>query len=126
MASTNVAITSGSYYIVIKHRNTLETWSAMPVVFGSQPVMYDFSVAGNQAYGNNQVMVENGVWAMYTGDLNGDSNIDIIDLAGYENDVINASYGYFASDANGDGNVDLLDAPILETNANNFIFSMHP
>ena len=40
---------------------------------------------------------------------------------------INAfEFGYTINDVNGDGNVDLLDAPYVETNVNNFVFSLHP
>ena len=39
-------------YIVLKHRNSIETWSATPVLI-SNNMMYDFSNAANQAFGDN-------------------------------------------------------------------------
>jgi hypothetical protein len=114
-----------SYYVVLKHRNGLQTWSAAPVLLG-QNTFYDFTSAANKAYGNNQSEVESGVWALYSGDINQDENIDLLDLGIIENDINNFIFGYFATDINGDGNVDLLDAPTVEANINQFIFSAHP
>jgi hypothetical protein len=102
------------------------TWSAAPIAIGATPVYYDFSTAASKAYGNNQIQKEPGIWAMYTGDIQQDENIDLLDLSLLEVDINNFENGYFVTDLNGDGNVDLLDAPLLEDNVNNFIYSIHP
>jgi hypothetical protein len=117
---------NGLYYIVVKHRNALLTWSAAPVMITTQPVLYDFSSSANQAYGSNQMEVQPGVWAFYSGDLNHDESTDLLDMSILETAVFNFASGYTAEDLNGDGNVDLLDAPPLEENIINFIFSLHP
>lgn len=117
---------NGAYYIVVTHRNGLQTWSALPVSFNSSLIQYDFSTAANKAYGDNQVEVEPGIWALFSGDLNQDENIDLLDASILEVDINNFQFGYFATDINGDGNVDLLDSPMLETNINAFVFSSHP
>ena len=114
-----------AYYIIIKSRNIIETWSANPVMF-NENTFYDFTTDANKAYGNNQSQVAIGVWALYSGDLNADENVDLLDLVDIETDINNFEFGYFATDINGDGNVDLLDAPIVENNINAFIFSSHP
>lgn len=126
MANTTFGVTPGSYYVVVKHRNTIETWSANPLTLNGSPLTFDFTNASSNAYGNNMTNVGNNAWALFTGDINNDGNVDMIDMAAYEVDVNNLAYGYYTSDANGDGNVDLLDAPILETNMSNFIFTVHP
>ena len=87
---------------------------------------YDFTTAANKAYGSNQIEMEPGIWALFSGDLNTDDNIDLLDLSPLEADINNFSFGHFATDINGDGNVDLLDNPLLEQNINNFVFSIHP
>jgi hypothetical protein len=117
---------TGSYYVSIRQRNSLVTWSSNPIVFSGATVFYDFSLSSAQAYGNNMIEVDPGVWAIYTGDLNADENIDLLDASLLETSISNFEFGYVSPDLNGDGNVDLLDSPALETNANNFIFAIYP
>lgn len=116
---------NSSYYIVVKHRNTIETWSAQPVSL-SIITPYDFTTASSQAYGNNMKEIEPGIWAFYTGDINQDSFIDNSDYSLWETDANNFASGYYSSDLNGDGNVDNGDYTFWEENANNFIYSIHP
>ena len=122
----NLPSVTGSYYIVVKHRNAVQTWSANPVVFGQSPVSYNFSDAASKAYGDNQIEVATGIWAFYSGDLVADENMDLLDLSVLETDINNFAFGYIATDINGDGNVDLLDTAPVEANINNFVFSNHP
>lgn len=117
---------NGSYYIAVKHRSGLLTWSALPVSILPGTNSYDFSTAANKAYGDNQKEVESGIFALYCGDLNQDENLDLLDVNSVELDISNFQYGYFPTDINGDGNVDLLDTPALEANVSNFVFSNHP
>lgn len=116
---------ASSYYVVIKHRNALETWSSVPVPIGTSTV-YDFSASASNAYGGNMIEVDNNIWALYSGELNNDQNIDLLDYSILDADISSFLYGHSASDINGDGNVDLLDFPIVEGNVSNFIFSNHP
>lgn len=55
-------------------------------------------------------------YAFFSGDITQDGNIGLSDLALITNDVINFSSGCLCTDINGDGNVDLLDIPTPETN----------
>ena len=126
LAVCTFPVISGSYYIVVKHRNALQTWSANPMTIGAVPVFYDFSSAASQAFGGNEIEVDPNVFAFYSGDFNGDENIDLLDLSTLEVDISNFEYGYFPTDINGDGNVDLLDLPNVETNISSFVFSSHP
>ncbi|GBL34701.1 mucin-19 [Filimonas sp.] len=126
MAFCDFGPISGSYYIAISHRNGILTWSAAPVLLSSGITNYDFTNAASQAYGNNMKEFETGIWIFYSGDLNGDENIDLLDLGIMELDINNFEFGYFKTDINGDGNVDLLDSPSLESNINDFIYSNHP
>ena len=115
---------SGSYYIVVKNmRNALETWSAEPVAFTEgQTTYYDFTDAPEKAYGNNMYKITDSgtgtdYYCFYSGDINHDGNIDLLDAVQLENDVLNFAYGCTPTDLNGDGNVDLMDQAIFETNA---------
>ena len=118
---------TGSKYIVVKHRNALQTWSADPVLM-STSVNYNFSDMDTKAYGNNMIQVSTSpsVWAFFSGDVVVDENMDLLDLGAVETDISNFGYGYLSTDLNGDGNVDLLDSPMLESNISAFIYSNHP
>ncbi len=118
---------SGNFYIVVKGRNIIDTWSANPIALTPGGTStYNFTTAANKSYGSNQLQVSPGVWAFYSGDFNADENIDLLDAALLENGIHSFQFGYYATDINGDGNVDLLDSPIVENNISNFIFSVHP
>lgn len=116
----------GSYYLSIRHRNSIETWTSFPVTRGQCPLLYDFTDAASKAFGNNMLEIEPGHWAFYTGDISQDENIDLLDASYLEASINNFEFGYVTTDLNGDGNVDLLDSPVLESNINGFIFSAHP
>ena len=106
---------SGNYYIVVKHRNHLETWSRLAQSFTSgTSVIYDFTTAANKAYGNNMKQVGS-VWVFYGGDPNMDGSIDAMDIS-----IFIAQFGYTGSylscDFNGDGSVDAMDVQIIASN----------
>ncbi len=117
---------SGSYYIAISHRNTIKTWSSLPITIGVSPLNYDFTNSAGKAYGANMVLLENNVYGFYTGDLNQDGAIDISDFPMLYNDNDLFLYGYYASDLNGDGSVDISDFPLLYNNNDNFVSSFSP
>ena len=117
---------SGSFYIAVKNRNAIQTWSATAQTVGSMPLTYDFTTAANKAYGDNMILLESGVYGFYSGDLNQDEAVDIFDFPLLLNDNDNFSSGYLSTDLNGDGAVDLFDFPLLLNNNDNFIYSSHP
>lgn len=108
---------SGSYYIVVNHRNSIQTWSALPVDFGSGTVSYDFTDYSDKAYANNMIEVSPGQWAIYGGDVNQDGLIDSSDAAPVDNEAAIAGSGYILEDVNGDGLVDSSDASIIDNSA---------
>lgn len=116
----------GTYYIVVKHRNAIQTWSATPVLVSAIPMTYDFSNDANKVYGANTVELENGVYGFYSGDINQDEIIDATDYSAWETDYNDFSFGNFSTDLNGDGIVDASDYSIWESNYNHFTFSSHP
>ncbi|MEP7166033.1 MAG: hypothetical protein ABI741_15125, partial [Ferruginibacter sp.] len=120
LASATFTQHPGSYFIAIKHRNTLQTWSKTPIACSFSTPLYDFSIAANKAYGDSQIGVEANVWAFYTGNLNGDDYIDGNDFPLY--DAQSGSGGLFdgtytAADMNGDGYVDGNDFPVFDANS---------
>ncbi len=118
---------NGNYYIVVKGRNILETWSATALAFSSSGLnTYNFSSAATQAYDNNLVFISN-KWMIRSGDVadnisnpNGhDGAIDAFDFPIIYQDIIIAAFGYLNSDLSGDGFVDLYDYLILQSNNEN-------
>ncbi len=105
---------SGPYYLVIKHRNSVETWSANPISF-SGSVNYDFTSAANSAYGDNLNIVS-GKYVIFVGDVTQDGIIDGDDLALMDPDVILGSTGYIASDLDGGGYIDGDDLVKIDPN----------
>ena len=125
VATFNSAI-SGSYYLVIKHRNALQSWSANPITVSSSTPLYDFSTSSLQAFGANMVAVEPSVFAIYSGDLDNDGFIDLPDYSFWETNYNDGSVGSFSTDLDGDSFVDLPDYSIWEQNYNNGVTSAYP
>lgn len=119
------AANSVSYYIVIRHRNGLETWSAAGNSFTSGNLSYDFTLSSSQAYGNNQIL-KGTKYCIYNGDVNQDGAIDVSDLGLIDNDIYNFVSGYVAADVNGDGIVDISDIEVADNNTYNFVSLIRP
>ncbi|MBK7029198.1 MAG: hypothetical protein IPH45_08275 [Bacteroidales bacterium] len=107
---------SGSYFITVRHRNSIETVSANPVNLSSPGTNYAFDNP-SKAYGGNLKHLEDGSWVIWSGDVNQDGLVNPTDM----NLVYNASYGfitgYVIEDLNGDGLVDASDLILLDNNA---------
>jgi hypothetical protein len=114
-----------SYYLAIKHRNSLETWNAAPLSFDNLTISYDFSIAQSQAYGNNLKLMGS-KWVIYSGDVNQDGTVDIDDMTPVDNDAASFISGYLLSDINGDGMVDISDMTIVDNNAAVFVGKITP
>jgi hypothetical protein len=119
------AVNGVSYYIVVNHRNSLETWSNTGYTFNANSLSFDFSTAASQAYGSNQVL-DGARFAIYSGDVNKDGTIDASDLSLIDNDAFGFISGYVLTDINGDGFVDGSDYSIAENNAVNFVSVIRP
>ncbi|HPR27434.1 PKD domain-containing protein [Lentimicrobium sp.] len=114
-----------SYYIVIKHRNSIETWNATPLSFDQMSLSYNFSSSASQAFGNN-LKPASGKYLIFGGDVNQDGSIDSGDMTPVDNDAANFISGYLSSDANGDGTVDTSDMTIVDNNASVFVGKITP
>lgn len=123
-------IAEGSaWYIAVRYKNHLETWSAAPVVLTSN-TNYDFSNLVTKAYGDgvNPPMINFGgnVFGFYGGDINQDGTVDALDMSVVENDASNFSFGYNISDITGDGATDASDTQVIENNVQLFLFYARP
>jgi photosystem II stability/assembly factor-like uncharacterized protein len=107
---------TGDYYLTIKHRNSVETVSALLVSFAGSTITYAFD-APEKAFGGNLLQMMDGTFVIYGGDVNQDGIIDSGDMIPVENDAATASSGYLYNDCNGDGLIDSSDMVIIENNA---------
>lgn len=121
--ATMSAANSGTYYVVVKHRNSVETWSASGVAYTKgSTTSFDFTSAATQAYGSNETEVATGVFGIYGGDCNQDGYVDPLDLSLVDQDSFNYVSGRAGiTDINGDGFVDPLDLSIVDQNSFNYV-----
>ena len=110
-------VTNGTnYYIAVKHRNSIETWSASPHSFNSYALSYNFTTAANQAYANNLIL-QSGKWCIYSGDINQDGYINLSDYNLINNDSYNLVHGAVVTDLTGDLYTNLSDLIIVNNNS---------
>jgi len=103
------------YFLVIKHRNAIETWSAAGNTFSTSTLNYNFTTAANLAYGSN-LLLHDGKYFIYSGDVNHDGLVDLSDLVEVDNDNANYVTGYSYTDVDGNNLVDLSDLIIIDNN----------
>ncbi|MDQ3193936.1 MAG: hypothetical protein M3P82_02935, partial [Bacteroidota bacterium] len=111
------------YYVVIRHRNSIETWSmtgAINFPTGTTTLSYDFTTAASQAFGSNQVS-KCGEFAIYGGDVNQDGVVNLTDILLVANNSTNFVNGYVVTDLNGDNVTNLADILIAFNNSTMFI-----
>ncbi|MEP7145771.1 MAG: right-handed parallel beta-helix repeat-containing protein [bacterium] len=121
---------SGSnYYIVVKHFNSIETWSKAGgeyLTADGSANAYSFTTASSQAYGNNQVFTRT-KYCMYTGDVNQDGAVTLVDLLLVNNSQLNFSTGIrLPEDLTGDSIVDLKDLLRCSNNVTLFVRVVSP
>jgi hypothetical protein len=119
-------VAGNSYYLKINHRNSIETWSANPVVITSPVTSYSFINGQSQAYGNNMIETyDNMGWAIFSGDIT-DANTGVVgdqdgviedtDYSSMENAVYYILSGYVTEDITGDGVVEDTDYSLIQNN----------
>jgi hypothetical protein len=116
---------NGSYYVVVKHRNSLETWSAAPFAIGPGTVDLDFANAAAGVYGGNLKLVS-GKYVIFAGDVNHDGTIDELDAGIIYNETAIFGTGYLPADLNGDGVMDALDLILHDNNSSGFVSVRKP
>jgi len=119
---------------VVHHRNALETWSSVPVLFSALTVNYDFTTALSKAFGNNLADLGDGNFALWSGDISHayfgvgyqDEVIESQDYVDMENAVNAILLGYIPQDITGDGIVEAADYAIEENNVGAIVFTIRP
>ena len=123
------SVIGNHYYFALKHRNSIETWSANTVVI-NEITNYDFSTSLSSAYGDgvNAPMKSLGAnkYGLYSGDTNQDGTVDGGDMNDVDNATIAGDFGYNNSDVNGDGASDGLDMNIVDNNTQAGLYFARP
>ena len=120
------AAIGSSYYITIKHRNSVATATADTITILANGTSYNFSNAITKAFGDNMVDDGNGVFMIFTGDINQDGSVDFNDYPSLDISSSNGDLGYLPFDLNGDASVDFNDYPVIDVNSSNGIISILP
>lgn len=118
---------NGKYYLQIRHRNSLETWSKSggDSIKKGNTLDYDFTSAASQAYGSNQIL-KGTKYCIYSGDVLQEGFIELSDLLFVYDDVTIFDSGYSESDINGDNIVDLDDLLMVYNNSVSFVELIRP
>lgn len=124
-AITIPAALGSTYFLVVKHRNSIETWNATPLSFSGSSISYNFKTSAAQAYGNNLKLVS-GQYVVYSGDVNQDGIIDSDDLIPVDNHAKDFLTGYLSTDLNGDGFVNETDLQFIDSNGALFVAKITP
>ncbi|MCB0728536.1 MAG: proprotein convertase P-domain-containing protein [Ignavibacteriae bacterium] len=121
---------STDYFLVLKHRNSVETWSSSVINFSqfTNQANYDFSDLSSKAFGNNMKQVDTSPvrFAVYSGDENQNGIVDLTDVVNVTNAANAFINGYVSSDMNGDNLSDLADVVITSNNAGAFVAKVIP
>jgi hypothetical protein len=114
-----------SYYITIRHRNSIETTTAMPVSFAGNLIDH-YMLTPADVYGGNLQLFIDGAYAIYTGDVNQDGVVDTADMTDVDNDSEYYNFGYLPTDIDGNGTCDTQDMTIVDNNSKNYISILIP
>lgn len=118
---------SGSYYLQIKHRNSIETWSRAggELLMPGGYYQYNFTNSQNKAYGNNLVFTGNR-FSIYSGDVDQNGVINLNDMIAAYNDASQFLTGYKNTDVTGDNITNLEDIILIFNNSAKFIGRITP
>jgi len=121
---------AGTYYIVVNHRNCIETWSKSggQLINSGISYTYDFTTGNVQSYGSNMTQINASPlrFGIYSGDVNKDGIIDGVDLSNTENSAGVGLSGYVSTEVTGDNYVDASDVSILDNNSESGISIVRP
>ncbi len=110
------ALNTVPYYIEVKHRNSIETWTSQGRMFQSNEMSYDFTTSSFQAFGNNMILKGN-KFCIYSGDVDQNGVVNPTDLDLVNIDSYNFITGYIKTDLNGDSLSDLKDLLVVYNNS---------
>ncbi len=122
------AVNSVPYFIVIRHRNSLETWSAVGYSFTAGQLNYDFTTSASQAFGNNMKEVDSSPvrFGIFSADVTQDGLVNVNDIILIYNNASSFANGYVVTDVTGDNVTNLTDILVAYDNSNSFVSVKRP
>jgi len=115
---------NASYFITIKHRNSIETTTATAISFAGLIINQSFGTIVN-IYGGNVLSSNDGYYLIFGGDVDQNGLLESADMTPIDN--LSSSFGYgLMEDVNCDGLIDSKDMTIIDNNNTAFVSSMHP
>ena len=118
---------TGTYYLKLKHLNSIETWSKSGGLqfTRNSTTDYDFTQSQDMAYGNNLIQIDS-FWCIHSGDVDQNGVINLTDLIPVSNASNLFETGYTVWDVTGDNKVDLTDIIIILNNSVSFVTVKKP
>ncbi len=118
---------SGTYFVVVKGGNILETWSRSggEIYTRGTPFTFNFTDAANKAFGNNLIL-KGSRYCIYSGEVIKNNVIDLNDIIQINNAASSFTTGFNVNDLTGDRVVDLADDVIVFNNSSNFVTRKSP
>jgi hypothetical protein len=89
-------------------------------------ISYDFTNAISKAYGSNMMDLGDGNFALWSGDVTQDGEIESADYSEIENAVQQFIFQYHVDDVTGDNQVESADYSLIENNVQLFLFVSRP
>jgi hypothetical protein len=127
------ALNGTNYYLVVQHRNSIETWSKLGQQFTNSEMIYNFTTASTQAYSdgvssNLPMKQKNGKWCFWSGDVTHSYFIEYDDLIQVYNKYFLGLEvpGYYIEDVTGNGFVEYDDLLLVYNNYFYEIYSQNP
>ncbi|MBK8552107.1 MAG: exo-alpha-sialidase [Ignavibacteria bacterium] len=121
---------SGSYYLVFKHRNSIETWTNAGIPNYSRGTSFAYDLINNNSivYGNNQALVDPNFdyYGNFGGDIDRNNFVDGNDVILVSNAASIFLTGYVETDVTGDNVVGLVDILLTYNNSTNFVQRQAP
>lgn len=119
-----------NYFLVLKHRNSIETWSSTVIKFSqfTKETQYNFTDLASRAFGNNMKQVDTSPvrFAVFSGDIDQNGFVDLNDITIAFNNASAFLGGYTISDVNGDNITDLSDVLLTFNNSSAFVSKITP
>lgn len=119
-----------NYFLVMKHRNSIESWSSSVIQFSqfTNQTSYNFTDLASKTFGDNAVQVDASplTFAAYSGDQNQDGFVNLSDNVNVFNSASAFATGYLSTDMNGDNITNLNDIVLTNNNSSLFIQKITP